>query len=72
MRIKENFMITNAGSIPVPAKTLFRDLKAGEYKILKGQRIVNGQSVYVVGALPPDGEYLILATDKNPETALED
>ena len=72
MRIKENFMITNARGIPVPAKTLFGDLKAGEYKVLKGRRIVNGQSVYVVGALPPNGEYLIPATDKNPETALED
>ena len=38
----------------------------------KGKRIVNGLSVYVVGMLPPDGEYLILATDKNPEEALEE
>ncbi|MDM8539629.1 hypothetical protein QUF90_00940 [Desulfococcaceae bacterium HSG9] len=72
MRIKENFQITNAGGIFVSAKTLFRDLKVGEYKILKGKCIVNGQLVYVVGALPPDGEYLILATDKNPVTALEE
>ena len=72
MRIKENFMITNARGIPVPAKILFRDLKVGEYKVLKGKRLVNGQLVYVVGALLPDGEYLILATDKNPVTALED
>ncbi len=27
---------------------------------------------YIVGALLPDGEYLILAADKNPETALEE
>ena len=72
MRIKENFMITNAKGILISAKTLFRDLKAGEYKVLKGRRLVNGQMVYVVGALLPDGEYLILATDKNPVTALEE
>jgi len=72
MRIKENFQITNTRGIFVPAKTLFRGLKIGEYKVLKGKRIVNGQSVYVVGMLLPSGEYLILATDKNPETALED
>ncbi|MDM8542616.1 hypothetical protein QUF90_16195 [Desulfococcaceae bacterium HSG9] len=72
MRIKVNFMITDARGVPVPAKTLFRDLKVGEYWVLKGKRLVNSQSVYVVGALPPDGEYLILATDKNPVTALED
>jgi len=71
MRIKENFQITNARGVSVPAKTLFRDLKTGEYKVLKGKRIVNGLSVYVVGMLLPDGEYLILATDKNPEEALE-
>ena len=72
MRIKVNFQITNARGTPVSAKTLFRDLKISEHKVLKGKRIVNSQSVYVVGALLPDGEYLILATDKNPETALED
>ncbi|MCP4460971.1 MAG: transposase, partial [Cytophagales bacterium] len=47
-------------------------MKAGEYKILKGRLLVNGQMVYIVGALLPKGEYLILATDKNPETALEE
>ncbi len=72
MRIKENFMITNSRGIPVPAKTLFRDQKAGGYKILKGRRIVNSLSVYVVGALQPGGEYLILVTDEKPVTALEE
>lgn len=72
MRIKENFMISNAKGILVSAKTLFRDLKVGEYKTLRGRRIVNGQPVYVVGMLLPSGEYLILATDKKAENALED
>jgi len=65
-------MITNARGIPVAAKTLFRDLKVGEYKVLKGPRLVNSQLVYVVGMQLPDGEYLILATDKSPVTALEE
>jgi len=72
MRIKENFKITNARGIPVAAKTLFRDLKVGEFRVLRGKRLVNGQSVYVVGMLLPNGEYLILVTDLNPETALEE
>lgn len=72
MRIKENFLIPNARGILVPVKTLFRDVKVGEHKILKGLREVNGQPVYVVGTLLPNGEYLILATDKTPEMALED
>jgi len=69
MRIKDNFNITNTRGIPVSAKTLFRELKVGEYKILDGKRLVNGQLVYVVGMLLPNGEYLILATDKNSVTA---
>ena len=72
MRIKDNFMISNARGTPVPARRLFRDLRAGEHRILKGQRIVNGQPVYVVGMFLPGGEYLIPVTDKNAETALED
>ncbi len=72
MRIKVNFLIANARGIFVPAKKLFRDLKVGEYRILKGKRLVNGQLVYVAGMLLPNGEYLILATDQNPMTALEE
>ncbi len=58
MRIKDNFIITNSRGIQVPVKTLFRDLKTGEYKVLKGKRLVNGQWVYVAGMLLPSGEYL--------------
>ena len=72
MRIRDNFMITNSKGLPVPARTPFRDMKPGGYRILKGLRTVNGQPVYVVGMLLPSGEYLILATDKKTETALED
>jgi len=72
MRIKENFQITNARGKSVPAKNLFRDLKVGEHKILRGKRLVNGQWVYVIGMLLPTDEYLILVTDKNPEKALDD
>jgi hypothetical protein len=72
MRIKENFMITNAKGIFVPARTLSGDSEVGEYKLPEGRRLVNGQSVCALGALLPNGEYLILATDRNAETAIED
>lgn len=72
IRIKENFNVTNSKGIPVSVKTLFRDLKPGKYRVLNGLRIVNGQPVYVVGMLLPSGEYLILATDKDPEKAIEE
>jgi hypothetical protein len=72
LRIRENMLIANAKGILVPAKTLFRDLRVGEYKILEGKRKVRGLDLYVIGLLLPDGEYLILVTDKNPEPALDD
>ncbi len=55
-----------------PPGLLFRDLKAGEYKVLNGRRTVSGQSAYVAGALLPSGECLIIVTDKKSETDLED
>ncbi len=72
MRIRENFMISNAKGKLVAVKTLFRDLKAGQYKVLRGKRLVNGQLVYVAGMLLPSGELLLLVTDKEPEKALDD
>ena len=39
IRIRENMLIANARGMLVPAKTLFRDLRVGEYKILRGKRI---------------------------------
>jgi len=72
MRIKENFLIPNTRGVLVAAKNLFRNSAVGEHKILRGLREVNGQPVYVAGILLPNGEYLILATDKNPETAIEE
>lgn len=72
IRIRENILVANSRGILVPAKSLFRDLKVGQYRILKGKRKVCGVELFVIGLLLPTGEYLILVTDKDPETALED
>jgi hypothetical protein len=71
IRIRENMSVTTVRGIPVHAKTLFRDLPIGEVRGLKGRRWVCGVKVFVVGLRLPDGEYLILVTDKAPETAME-
>lgn len=71
IRIRENILVTNVSGIPVPAKTLFRDLPIGEVRVLKGRRLVCGVKLFVVGLRLPDGEYLILVTDKEPQTAME-
>lgn len=72
IRIRANMLISNARGILVPAHTLFRDLGAGEYKILEGKRKVRGINLYVIGLRLPDGEYLLLVTDQRPQTALDD
>lgn len=72
IRIRENMLVSNAKGGLVPAKALFRDLKVGEYKLLEGKRQVCGGELFVLGLLLPSGEYLILVTDKHPDTALED
>ncbi len=72
IRIRENMLISNARGLLVPAKTLFRDVKVGEYKLLEGKRHVCGVELFVGGLLLPTGEYLLLVTDRDPDTALED
>jgi hypothetical protein len=72
IRIRENFKVTNARGQLVAVKTLFKDLKPGKYKVLRGQRNVLGHNLFVVGSIAPDGEYLIVVTAKDPQNAIED
>jgi hypothetical protein len=51
---------------------VFASLRAGETRILSGQRWVWGRWVYVVATRLGDGELLILATNHAPQTALAD
>lgn len=72
IRIKENNLVTNSRNIQVPVKRLFRQLKVGRYKVLEGKRNVMGHNLYVIGSKLITGEYMILITDSDPETAIED
>jgi hypothetical protein len=71
VRIKKDFLVSNSKGQLVTVKNLFRHLKSGEYSVLNGKRLVNGHWLHVVGTRLPTGELLILATDKNPDQALE-
>jgi len=71
IRIRENMLVTNVRGIPVHAKTLFRDLVPGAVRVLRGRRLVCGVKLFVVGLRLPDGEYLVLVTDKAPELAMQ-
>jgi hypothetical protein len=72
IRIHENFLVTNARGIPVPAKRLFRGLRPGEWRVLKGKRMVLGHELFIVGLRLSNEEYLILATNNDPELAIKD
>jgi hypothetical protein len=72
IRIKENMLISNSRGILVPAKQLFMGLKPGELHILDGVRSVLGHKLFIIGLLLQNGEYLILVTNDDPESALED
>ncbi|MBF0474710.1 MAG: IS4 family transposase [Deltaproteobacteria bacterium] len=72
IRIKENTLVTNSRGQLVPARDLFRGLKPGEVRILEGERLVFGFELFVIGTVLPTGEYLIIVTGKEPETAMTD
>jgi hypothetical protein len=72
IRIKENFLVANSRGILVPVKTLFRGLGVGETQVLEGRRSVLGQELFIIGHCLPDGEYLIIVTNDEPETALDE
>lgn len=71
IRIKKNPQISNFRGVLVPAENLFRGLPRGGALILSGQRIVWGHALYVIGLKMADGEFVIIATQEQPETALE-
>jgi hypothetical protein len=71
IRIRENFLVSNSTGRQVPVKNMFGDLKPNRYSVLPGKRKINGLLLNVVGTMLPNGERLILVTDKNPDRALE-
>lgn len=71
IRIKKNTQVSNSRGVPVSVENLFRGLPRGSALILSGQRMVWGHALYVIGLKMPDGEFVIIATQEQPETALE-
>jgi len=71
IRIRKNQYITDSAGVAKQGSVLFRDLKPGESRILRGCRKVGDVSVYISGMKLSDGELLIVAGFDNPETASE-
>jgi hypothetical protein len=71
IRIKKNTQVSNSRGILVPAENLFRGLPRGGALVLSGKRTVWGHTLYVIGLKMADGEFVIITTQEQPETALE-
>lgn len=71
IRIRKNQQVTNSRGIFTRASHLFRNLKIGESRILRGLRKIGDVEVFVCGMKLPGGEYLIVATYEAPEKTLE-
>lgn len=72
LRVKANHCITSAKGVPTHASHLFRFLAPDDYTVLKGRRRIWGLELHVVGLRLAQGDYLILITDHDPQTALAD
>ena len=72
IRVKENFTVTSSKGTKAPIKALFRNLKQGETRVLSRPRMICGVRVFIIGQKLPSGKYLILVTDTDPETAMDD
>lgn len=72
IRIKCDTQIANAKGRLVRASKLFCSLRPDEYLLLSGKRCVWGHRFYIVGLRLTTKEYLIVATQVRPETALDD
>jgi hypothetical protein len=72
IRIKKNTKVGNSRGALVPVRNLFRHLPRGQYCILSGPRRLWGHSLYLIGGKMSDGTLVIIATQDQPETALED
>jgi hypothetical protein len=72
LRIKANNRVSSARGRPTSASHLLRFLAPDYCTILKGRRCIWGLNLYIAGLRLAKGDYLILITDHEPDTALED
>jgi hypothetical protein len=73
LRLRHSDRISSrSGKSSQRGERVFAGLKCGEQRALSGKRWVWGCRVYVVATRLDDGELLIIATDRQPKTALAD
>lgn len=71
IRIRENQKAATSRGIFTRASHLFRNLRIGESRILRGIRKIGDAEVFVSGMKMRNGKFLIVVTSDEPEKALE-
>jgi len=72
IRIRANTKVTNARGRAVQARQLFRHCCVGQREALRGARLIWGERWHVTGMRLRRGEYVIVVSERETETALEE
>ena len=72
IRIKRDMKIAQANGRFSPAQNFFRSLPLATYCSLIGSRVVCGHCLYVTGMRLPAGEYVIIVSNDESDSILED
>lgn len=72
IRVKSCEYINKKNGDSAPLKDFFRNIKIGQLKVLDQKREIWGIWLYITGTKSSTGELVIVITQDEPETALED
>ena len=72
IRVRANTKLTNARGRAVQARQLFRQGRLTQPVVLAGARLIWGERWHVSGMRLPRGEYLIVVSERESETAIAD
>ena len=72
MRLKANLKITNHHGVQIPLRRLFPNGEINQFRCLEGQRFLGGVPVFISGCWLDNDETLFIASNAEPETALDD
>lgn len=72
IRIRANTQVTNGRGHRVAARHLFRHGRVGQGEVLGGARLIWGERWHVTGMRRPRGEYVIVVSERETQTALAD
>lgn len=72
IRIRNNFKTTSSKRHNISISVLFKNLRRGETRILRGRRKICGVWLHIIGTKLHDGSFLIVVTNHTHEEALSD